>query len=188
MIIADHYYIKKQTVLMIGEYDHYGNLFTRVIEGKKSILVKSSPEQIINRSLLHIYGFNLKGALESSKAILGKMNMYPVMVSARHGICLFSTKSRNHSDCVYFSRIHVKRTESIGLKKTKVHLSYGHSIIIDKSRTAFNNRAERASQLIRIISERSENPLAFYKENQQGYLLIKEREKRNYRISKLNDL
>jgi competence protein ComK len=171
-MIIPSYIINQNTVLITGEYDKTGKLCTRVLEVEKSFLVDITPEKLIDDSIQYL-GFDLPGAIKSSKKILGPMKMCPFMVNQPLGLCMFPVKSVKKPDCVWFVLAHVKKPEQCGIQ-TKVHLSHGHSIMVDLKLSAFKKRYNRAIDLCRITSERANCPVAFYLEPKSRYQLIKE--------------
>jgi competence protein ComK len=179
--IFNDYMINEETVLFTGEFDTYGNLFTRVIEGNQSFLVRMSPEQLINKTLLRL-GSSFRGALESSKEVLGPMNMYPIKVNSSLGVWLFPTKSYKCPGCVWFSLLHFKKTIAKGLGKTEVLLSFGHSIEIEMKERPFTNRVHKAEQLRGIITQNTNCPLTLFIEPKKGFRICEEAGRNKYRI------
>lgn len=157
MEIQDHV-INEKTVLFTGEYDEYGNLCTRVIEGDDSFVVKKSPVEQIDVTLLN-YGSNFSGALKSSKFILGPMKMYPIKINRNKGIWLFPTRSFKKQNCVWFNLDHVLKTKAQGVQKTEVMMNFGHTFIINMKESAFNNKRQKAQQLRENILKDNNGPL-----------------------------
>lgn len=145
MDISRKYMISEKTVLFTGEYDEYGNLCTRIIEGEETFVLKESPVEQIEKTLLS-YGSDFNGALNSSKHILGPIKMYPIKINENKGIWLFPTKSFKKKDCVWFNLIHILNTKPHGAK-TEVFMSYGHTFMINMKESAFNNKRQKAQQL-----------------------------------------
>lgn len=169
---VDHYIINQKTIMLTGEYDNYGNLFTKVIEGNHCILVKQSPLKLISDTM-HYYGHNLKGAIEGAQSILGKIQMCPIMVSSEQDICLFPHKSPMHADCIWFSYKHViqARTEE---GYTLVELSNGHFLKIKIRLYSFNHKKQNAGDLRRILQDRSKSTVALYFKPRKEYRLSKD--------------
>ncbi|WML43895.1 competence protein ComK [Neobacillus sp. PS3-40] len=157
MEINDHV-INENTVLFTGEYDKWGNLCTRVIEGVNSFVVNESPVDQIDKTLLN-YGSSFSGALQGSKHILGPMKMYPIKINENKDIWLFPTKSFKKKNCVWFNLYHVIRTKAQGVQKTEVLTTFGHSFIINMKESAFNNKRQKAQQLREIILKDNMPPL-----------------------------
>jgi competence protein ComK len=162
-MLENNYLINKETVYFYGEFDKEGQLSTRFIRGYNSYCVNVSPQKLIDESLKK-FGSSLRGSLDGSKEIIGNKNMRPIVINAYLGIFLFPSKSPNKPDCVWFSLLHVLNTESIDRNKTKVYLSYGHTLIIDMKESNFNRRLNRTLELRRKISENMKIPITFYLE------------------------
>lgn len=176
------YIVNQETVLLTGEYDRFGKLCTRVIEGKETFLVNKKPLEIINETLLGL-GSDFRGGRESSKKILGTTHMCPIKINCQLGIWLFPTKSYNHDFCVWFSLNHVKRTKARGIRKTEVFLSYGHSFVIGMKESSFNNKRQKAEDLREEMLKNSKGPLTYYIEEPRKGINIREDEGENpYKI------
>ena len=137
--------INEKTVLFTGEYDGYGNLCTRIIEGEETFVLNESPVEKIKKTLLS-YGSDFNGALNSSKHILGPIKMHPIKIDEKQEIWLFPTKSFKKKNCVWFNLYHIINTEPHGAK-TKVFMSYGHTFMINMKESAFNQKRQKALQL-----------------------------------------
>lgn len=170
MKIREDYLINEKTVLLTGEYDCNGKLITRVIDGEETFLVDLTPSQVIDANLL-LVGSNLRGSLHSSKNLLGQLYMYPLTINSRLGIYLLPTKSLKKRNCVWFSLIHIKNIQSLGIRKTKVYTSYGHIVEIDMRKSAFINRVQIAKDLRELIIKNSSSPLMYYFESQKGFYI-----------------
>lgn len=173
MEYKEKYVINEETVLLSGEYDALGKLCTRVVEGKKNFLVGMAPIELINQTLL-IHGCSFQGALESSKYLLEPMKMYPIKINPDLGIWLFPTKSYKKHNCVWFSLVHVRKTKAIGVRKTAVTLSFGHTFTVEMKESSFNNRQQKAKELREIVTKNTKSPLTFNCEPRQGFLICEE--------------
>jgi competence protein ComK len=181
--IRDDYIINELTVFFTGEYGERGELFTRVIEGKDTFLVRKSPAKLIEAALLRV-GSNLQGALHSSKNLLGTMRMYPVSVNPHLGILLVPSKSMKKHNCVWFSLIHVKNTHALGVRKTEIFTSFGHTILVEMKESAFHTKLQKAIQLREMITKNTKCPLNFYLEKRNGFYISKDPGDNNYRFEK----
>jgi competence protein ComK len=144
--MSKNHLINEKTVLLIGEYDKYGNLCTRVVEGENTFVINESPVKKIDKTLLN-YGSSFKGALESSKFILGPIKMPPIKINENKGIWLFPTRSFRRKNCIWFNLKHIIKTKPLGVNKTLVIMNYGHTFIINMKESAFNHRRQKAQQL-----------------------------------------
>ncbi|MFS0638168.1 competence protein ComK [Mesobacillus foraminis] len=147
-----HYIIKQKTELVTGEFDGYGKLCTRVIEGNMPLLVDLPPNKVLIEST-NYYGSNLKGAIEGAKTILGNIHLCPFMVSQNLDICLFPNKSSVHHDCIWFNHEHVLNTWSQG-RYTIVEFRNGNSLKLRTRQASFNSKKQKAGDLRRILTER----------------------------------
>ena len=172
MEIRSKHLINEKTVLVTGEYNARGKLWTRIIEGEETFLVTKTPATVIEETLFHL-GSNFLGARSSSKYLLSPMRMHPISVNPQVGILLFPTKIMKVHGCIWFSLIHVKSTNPIGINQTEVLTSFGHTILIDMSERAFNNRRQKAIQLQDIIIRNLNYPLNLYIEPKKGFYISK---------------
>lgn len=172
MEIREQYLINEKTVLVTGVYNDKGELWARVIEGKNTILVRKTPTKVIDETLLHV-GSDFLGARRSSKYLMDPMRMHPISINPQMGILLFPTKNIKSPYCIWFSLIHVKTANPVGLKKTEVVTSYGHTIIIDMKESAFTNRRHKAFLLRETISKNIKCPIYFYVEPKKEYFISK---------------
>lgn len=183
MEIRAKHLINEKTVLVTGEYNDRGELWSRVIEEEETFLVTKTPTTVIEETLLHL-GSNFLGARSSSKYLLSPMRMHPISVNPQLGILLFPTKNMLCHCCIWFSLIHVKSTYPIGVNQTEVLTSFGHTILIDMSERAFNNRRQKAIQLQDTIIHNLNYPLNFYVEPKKGFYISKNPKENNYFLEK----
>ncbi|MCQ6281598.1 competence protein ComK [Bacillus sp. EB600] len=172
MEIRINYLINAKTVVFKGVYYKNGELITVVVEGDDKFLVAQSPVQIIKHSLLS-YGSDFNGALNSSKELLGtKINLHPIMVSGTLDLWIFPTKSYKEQYCIWFVLNQIQGTERLGVKQTKVSLSYGHSIELQMKEISFKNKRDNAKELRDKITNNGKNPLSFLLEPRKGFCLV----------------
>jgi competence protein ComK len=169
--IKEDYLMNEKTVLLMGEYVKNGRQWTRVIEGEETFLVKKRPIDLINRALLCL-GSDFRAARKSSKYILGECHMCPIRVNCNLGVWLFPTKSYRDDHCIWFSLMHVKDSKSVGVRRTKVFLSYNHDIEIEMKEPSFKNKKNKAIQLRESMLRNSQSPLTFYLEPKKGIKII----------------
>lgn len=146
------YVINEFTVLLTGEYDEYGNLCSRVIEGDKSFLVTMTPIDILNKTLLQ-QGCTFHGALESAKYALGSMKMVPIRVHPKFDIMMFPTKSYKQANCVWFALSHIRSAKPTGVRKTEVRTNFGHTITMNMKQSSFNNKRQIAEDLLEYFAK-----------------------------------
>lgn len=157
----------------MGEYALLGRPCTRIIEGNQSFLVDMVPLHVIDKSIKHI-GFNLKGAIESSKAELGKTSMVPIMINPALGVCLFPIISPKKHECMWFNPLHIVDALPNG-KNTDVYLSNGCVITIAMRIVTIIRKWHRAKVLCKTFSDRAQNEItSMYVSPQKKVILIKE--------------
>ncbi|WP_231734910.1 competence protein ComK [Bacillus sp. FJAT-29937] len=139
------YTINKNFVQMAGHRDRYGKQCTHVIETNKTFMVDKSPLEILDESIRSI-GYDLRGAIETSKRLLGNVHCCPVLVNPIDRIVVFPTKSAKNEECVWFNPAHIKRTSSLNLK-TSITYSNGKTKCIAAKLSSFNSKIKRAEQL-----------------------------------------
>jgi len=173
--IKYNYLINGKTVLLYGVFHENGELFTFVIEGADCFLVAMSPVNLIDKSLIS-YGSDFKGALSSSRKLLGEnKKMYPIKIDGSLDIWLFPTRSYKKHNCVWFALNHVKNTKSLGIKDTKVFLSYGHEINIKMRESSFRNKRNLTSDLRGMIDHNRQQSLGFITEPERGFRIVEEK-------------
>lgn len=167
------YLVSENVILMAGEYDKHGKLCARVMIGGHTLLVDRTPIQLLDETLQYI-GFDLKGACNGARSILGNKKMCPIMLNPFQGVSFFPTKSPSKEDCIWFNPDHVVTTKARG-SKTEVELSNGLSMIVDAKLQNFNSKLQIANQLKRITSNRGKhpNPLSFFTTSKKRKLLSK---------------
>jgi competence protein ComK len=171
MFIVNYYIINLQMVLMLGEYNRYGKLCTRVVELDKSFLVDKSPLEVLNDTT-HYIGFDFKRNMRTTKMSWGKGNICPVIVNPIHGICMFPNKAHYHTDTIWFNPLHIVKTWAVGAH-TVVDLSTGFSIEIHSRLSGFNRKLQHAKQLGKLILDRGKSPITFILEKKKQPLLTK---------------
>ncbi|WP_404330288.1 competence protein ComK [Mesobacillus maritimus] len=145
MTIQNHYLIAPQFMYMMGHYDRCGKLCTQITDTKGTFIVDKSPIEILNESIKCI-GFDLRGALETSRWLLGEVHMCPIMINPIHRIVLFPTRSYKHEETIWFNPQHIKRTTSFN-RKTMILFNNGKTLIVPIHLSSFNTKLQNAEQL-----------------------------------------
>ncbi|SFB04791.1 competence protein ComK [Bacillus sp. cl95] len=155
-----NYYILTQDFMyMSGYHDRNGRPCSLVKELGRTLIVEKSPIEILDESIKCI-GFNLKGALSSSKWILGDCHMRPLMVNPAHKLCVFPDKSPNSPNATWFNPYHIMRTSSIN-GGTKIEFRNGLLLKIPSRLTNFNHKLQTAEQFRNLTTEIASNPMSF---------------------------
>ena len=150
LFIINHYIINRYFKFMRAHHDRCGKMCTEVHETKRKFIVDKSPLEILNDSIRAI-GFNLKGAIETSRFLLGDLPMCPVMVNPINRIVVFPTRSYKNEDTIWFNPFHIKRTTSFN-GNTTVLFSSGSTLTIPIRLSSFNTKIKNAEQLGNITA------------------------------------
>lgn len=183
MRILPDYLINENTVLLMGVYDECANLCSMAFDGEDQLLILVPPLKLINNVLLGL-GSDFNGATNSTKFILGTINMPPVYIHSKPGICLMPTKSIKRQNCVWLSHSHIHQTRPIGHSKTEVTLSFGHTFVLDMREHAFNNKRQRAKHLKEQINKNSQRSVSFFIEPKKGYHISEDQKDNKYNVTK----
>ncbi|MGD6942463.1 competence protein ComK [Cytobacillus gottheilii] len=138
MNIIDRYAVNHLTSLIKGEHYMYGHLYTRVIEGDKTFLVRMTPLEVLEYTLTSV-GSDLKGATKSARIILGKGYMTPIIVNAYQEVCMFPTHSPKSEHCIWFNPKNIINIEENG-RNTKVILNYHFTILVEVNIKSIKNK------------------------------------------------
>ncbi len=145
LIMLRHYMINKYFMEMTGYYDRNGKLCTLVTETGKTFMVDKSPLEIIKVNIM-CAGYDLRGAMETAKKLLGNIYHCPILVNPIDRIVLFPTLSPKHTECVWYNPVHIKRTSSLN-HQTFIMCSNGKTKLIRAKLSSFNCKIKRAEQL-----------------------------------------
>ncbi|MDQ0201917.1 competence protein ComK [Neobacillus ginsengisoli] len=170
MTLEINYIINQHLMCMVGVYDRNGKTCTIVREVNKTFIVDKSPLEILEISIKSI-GFNLKGAMATSKWFLGDIHMCPVMVNPILKICLFPIQSAKRVDTMWFNPDHIHRTNSF-YRKTNVKFKNGFHMLVNSKLSSFNNKLKIAEQYQEITVEAGKNPTAFLLESKNIQLIL----------------
>lgn len=159
-------------VLMMGEYNRYGKLCTRVMELDKTFLVDKTPLEVLKDTINYI-GFDFKGARSAAKLIVGNVSMCPVMVNPIHGICAFPNQAYKNVDTIWFNPNHIVKTSALG-RHTLVDLSNGYSIEVHSRLSGFNQKWQNAQLLRRTTVERGGSDITLIVDQKKKNVLTKD--------------
>jgi competence protein ComK len=159
LFIEDDYIINPNFNYMVGFFDRNANPCTLVRETERIFVVERSPLEILDDSIRCI-GFNLKGAMETAKSLLGNKQMCPVMVNPVYQICVFPIKSSKYIDTIWFNPNHIARTLSFKLN-TQVEFTNGITIMVTSKLYSFNNKLQIAEQFRNMMIGRAVKPASF---------------------------
>ncbi|MFD1031334.1 competence protein ComK [Metaplanococcus flavidus] len=180
------YAIGSDTIIIMPNFDDNG--FLHSLLGKKESVSKVglSPYDLIDVNL-RFRGSSMIGALEGAQAILGKMNMNPLILDREREIILFPCKSPFREDCVWLALSHVKHYRHAGKSLTQVALSNGSTITLDVSKQTFEKKMQRAYELQGKMRSQRMQFDGKVMETGATYHLKKNNERRNYEDGMLEE-
>lgn len=156
MFIESKYIMNPNFMCMVGIYDRNAKLCSLVRETNRMFLVDRSPLQLLDDSIKCI-GFDLRGAMSTSKCLLSHKHMCPVMVNPIHNICVFPNKSAKHNDTMWFNPAHISRTYSIN-QMTLVEFTNGTTLLTPSKLYSFNSKLQTAEQFRNMIDGTAHQP------------------------------
>lgn len=186
MFEVQNYLIHEDTMVLMTEYDSNGDHDTRVLEKVTTFKAKGSPTTLMDFYLKYL-GNSFRGAIDGSKAILGKTHMYPIILNERLGIIFFPTKAPTRDDCVWFNLKHVKLYIEYEKDRTLVTLTDNHTIVVDVSFNTFKSQINKAYTLQARIIEHSTDLSSVVKETSSSYHFTKKKGKLNYHFKLKKD-
>lgn len=166
MFIEKEYIINPHFMYMGGQYDRNAKLCTIVTELHRTFIVDKSPLEILNDSIRCI-GFDLRGAMETAKWLLGNKHMCPVMVNPIHRICLFPDKSFKHNDTKWFNPLHITRTIHSN-QQAMIEFTNGRTLIVPMKLYSFNHKLQTAEQFRKMMVGLERDPLSIEKDPRKG--------------------
>jgi competence protein ComK len=153
------YMINQLLMYMVGFHDRQGKLCTLVREKESSFLVDQSPIEILSYSIQCI-GFDLRGALATSKWILGDdILMHPIMVNPILKICMFPNKSMKQDDTIWFNPFYIIRTSGRKERTTIVEFLNGQKMIVHSQLSSFNHKLLTAEKFRNMTVNVGRNPI-----------------------------
>ncbi len=162
MLRLNNYILIRPTAAVIPEFGSFGELYTRVIEGVDTFIVKKSPFEIIEASAKY-YGHSLEGAMKATKKALGPIDMPPVKISGKLGLYWFPSQSPYNKHCIWFALDHIKDVLPESHNKTNVILERGDIITINSRVDRFKLKFHRTQELKTTYEKRTdENVLLSY--------------------------
>ncbi|WP_422123871.1 competence protein ComK [Planococcus sp. X10-3] len=173
------YAIGSDTIIIMPNYNEHGFLHTLLGKRESVSKVDLSPYDLIDVNL-RFRGSSMIGALEGAQAILGKMNMNPLILDREREIILFPCKSPFREDCVWLVLSHVKHYRHAGKSMTQVELSNGSTIKLDVSKQTFERKMQRAYELQGKMQSQKRQFEGKVMESGVTYHLTKNVDRKNY--------
>jgi competence protein ComK len=145
-MFEEHYALTQDMMYMIGFYDCHAKACTLVKETERIFVVHQSPMEILEHSIKQV-GYNLKGALETSREVNGN-KMCPIMVNLLQNLVVFPTQSAKHVETMWLNPDQIQRTYGSKLmnRKTNIEFKNGLMITVDSRLSFFNDKLKRAEQ------------------------------------------
>lgn len=181
MYKENKYVLKKETILLIPEYDEVGNLTTVLLEGEKVIRVSMRPTELIDYNLQY-HGSSLRGASDCARLIFGEIRMSPVVINEQMGMYWFPVFSPSRAKCIWFALHHIKDYKCIGNNQTIVFLSNGSTITLDMRKDTFDKKVQRTLLFKHRMESRLSYSFMLRKESKEHYCIRKQQDGRNYTL------
>ncbi|PLS02319.1 competence protein ComK [Neobacillus cucumis] len=169
MYLEKKYIINPNFLYMVGYYDRHAKLCTLVKELHRTFVVDRSPLEILNDSIKCI-GFDLRGAMETAKWMLGNKYMCPIMVNPINKICVFPDKSVKNADTIWFNPCHIVRTKSAN-QNAQVVFTNGQTITLPLKLYTFNQKLQTAEQFRKMFIGMDNDPFSFKEDPKKGACL-----------------
>jgi competence protein ComK len=170
LFIVNYYIINLQMVLMMGEYNRYGKLCTRILELDKTFLVDKAPLEVL-KDTVHYLDLNQRG-LSPAKHVVGDENMCSLEINPIQDICAFPNQAYKNEDTIWFNPIHIMHTSALG-RHTLVGLSNGCTIEVHSRLSSFNQKWQKAQLLRRTTVERGKNQISLLVDQKEKVLFKK---------------
>lgn len=178
----EDYCIIAETIMLIPFFNDCGYLYSKVIEGEDVFIVRKSPLQIIEFSLLS-YGNNFNGALLASKFHLGGKKMLPIKICGTQCIYLFPTQAYKNPMCEWVFVHHIndlKKSKHVG---THIFLKNGRVLTINMKEKQLKVKINLAKELQNKI-EKQLVTIQTLNEEHDGFQIIKEGVTLQYKVKK----
>ncbi len=178
---STNYVMTYSTILFLPRYDEFGNLFTTVMDNNSLFVVEMEPTALIDLNLKY-YGSSLRGAGDGANMILGKGQMYPVIVNEKLDLYWFPSKSPSKKDCIWFALHHIEETIELPNKHTQIIFSNGSTFIIDISKMSFDKKIQKAYKLKGKIESRTKATTMQVSESRGQYHIAKNQKDINFDV------
>ena len=142
-------------MVFLTKFDENGNPMTIIMESNYTFEELSSSTELVDYSLKY-FGLSLRGARDGSRAVLGNITKYPVLMCERLDLYWFPSKSPRLHECIWFALHHVR------------------------SYTAFEKKIQRAYRLRYMLDERTKFAFFLASEPKQRYHFRKQKDGENY--------
>lgn len=162
-LILKKYIIIPETKSIRGHYNDEGDCCSLVLEGNYTFMVMMKPIEIIEESI-NYYGFDLNGALNGTRTILGPNRIAPVRIPGGMDMYWFPHTWPVHKDCVWFALHHIEAIMPEGPDRSNVYVSGGHCFKLNAPEKDVSIKYDRAEKLESRIAKRKGNTFSFIME------------------------
>lgn len=139
-------YMKRNTIAYVSKFNEVGKLVTDIYTTNGLYRVDIEPIKLIDKVLKN-YGSSYTGAKESSRWLLGDIDMPPLVIGGAEGVYLFPSESPATPNCTWFLLHHVEHHKAIDKKNTAVYLTNGLVLTVGVSNSSFERRLTSATRL-----------------------------------------
>lgn len=140
-------------MLILPQFDDFGNVYSKVIEERREIIVMGRPRRII-QAACEYFGSNLSGRQRGTRAIAGFTNKVPIAIEPYSNIYFFPTGSPRVATSAWLSHSHVVKLNHIAPQQTEVVFNNGYRVILKASQGSLTNQLHRTAQLRFLIEQR----------------------------------
>src|SRR5690625_621488 len=108
MIKSSNYELNSSTMILLSEFNGQGNVYTRILEENKELLIQSSPTKLVDQAC-KFFGSDLSGRQNGTESICGFTHKAPISIDPHNGLYFFPTISPRSLTCSWVSHTHVDR-------------------------------------------------------------------------------
>lgn len=156
-IVHEDYELSTLTMLVTPQFDEFGNIYSKVIEEERDLLVRKSPLQII-KDACDYFGSNLRGRQKATESIAEYTYKLPVAIEPHNQIYFFPTASPTSDDCSWLSHTHILRIYPMVDNDSQIVFTNGQRYHMDVSEHTLTNQLYRTAQLRFLIERRFKVP------------------------------
>jgi competence protein ComK len=171
-MFEENYSINQNLMYMAGFYDCHAKACTIVREIERIFVVPQSPLEILEYSIKKV-GYNLKGAMETSKEANGS-KMCPIMVNLLQKLVVFPTHSAKHVETMWLNPDQIQRTYGSKCTKGKTNIEFknGITIRVDSRLSFFNDKLKRAEQYRDTTIAAAQHSFSFITNQKSGKFFL----------------
>ena len=155
MLILDHYIFNVETAMLQQHTNENGEYYTIVVEKNVAFQVNMPMQKLLDINLRY-YGSSYRGARDGSRAILGNIQLYPIVISMIKKVIWLPSESAKSKSRVWLALhyIHYPETGPCGDTHTIVTLTSGLQFTIPVNYKNFTKIYNSALLLNAKINQR----------------------------------